>query len=109
MKVKSLQALASEIVCKAEPRLQPHISYENALASRFTMNKITYKVGACPNPVFKSFIEGCCRQAPYKGRSWNSAQQEKLLSMLEKDESSVARWYVIDMLLACKVAVPLER
>lgn len=87
--------------------LRPDISYRKALSCRFTLDQTTYIVADCPNDVFKRFIEGC-GQAPDTGRRWNLAQLNKLLRVLDKDCSNVARWYAIDMLLEYQVKVPLE-
>jgi hypothetical protein len=108
MKAKSPERLASEAEREVSLALQPDISYHKALSSRFTLDQTTYTVGDCPSEVFKRFIEGC-GQPPCQGRSWNPAKQKKLLSMLDKDCSEVARWYAIDTLLEHKVTVPLER
>jgi hypothetical protein len=87
--------------------VRPDISYRKALSGRFTLDQTTYTVADCPSDVFKRFIEGC-GQAPDTGRSWNLAQLGKLLSLLDQDCSTVARWYAIDVLLEHKVKVPLE-
>src|SRR5579859_2102856 len=108
MKAKMLEIQTNEAEREAPPQaLQPDISYSEALNSCFTLDQTTYIVGDCPGGVFRRFIEKCCGQAAFKGRRWNPTQQEKLLSMLDKDCSGVARWYAIDTLLELKVTVPL--
>ncbi len=107
METKLPETQASEAVRNLPPALLPEISYSMALSSRFTLDRITYKVRDCPGDVFKRFIEGCGK-ASLDRRSWKPCQQTNLLLILDKDCSDVARWYAIDLLLEHKVAVPLE-
>lgn len=97
----------SETVRELPLALLPEISYRKALSSRFVLEHTTYTVSACPIDTFRCFVSKC-GQASFNSRLWGPVQQGKLLRLLEKDCSDVARWYALNILLEHKVAIPLE-
>lgn len=97
----------SETIRELPVALMPEISYRKALSSHFTLDQTVYTVNSCPITAFKRFI--CeCGQDSLKNSAWRSTYLEKLLLMLEKDCSDVARWYALNILLEHKVVVPLD-
>lgn len=97
----------NETIRELPVALMPEISYRKALRSRFRLDQTTYTVRGCPVTAFQRFL-CACGQASFNDLDWKPAYLEKLLLMLEKDGSDVARWYALNILLEHKVVVPLD-
>jgi hypothetical protein len=106
MSTRSLPQQQPEQAQWVEYTVRPDISFYQALHCHFVLDQITYTVGNCPKNIFKRFITACSQSAT-SGRYWKPLHQRKLLHMLDQDCSDVTRWYVIETLLAHRIAVPL--
>lgn len=88
----------------------PRISYSQALSARFVYHGEGYTVETCPASILTSYLTACVslsdKMCGKRAEAVRGAVREAL-GTLANDDTDLARWYALDVLLSSNVPVPL--